>query len=147
MAVSAIKVTLGVDLGEGKFNSKISYPADPVAALATAKTNSTAIVTAAAAYVTAAATFAAALAVLVADAASPTQAHVTTANTAYTALAAAYTTLAAAITASDTTTQAASLAGDLVMLVDTAAITTSNGVNAAVRKALRAAENIGIVKP
>lgn len=108
MAVSQIKVTLGADLGEGKFNTSASYGTDPVAA---------------------AVPVAAALAVLVADGASPTQAHVTTLNS-------AYTTLAAAISTANLTVQ-----------VDTAVITTSNGVKAAFQKALQAAKNLGIVTP
>jgi uncharacterized membrane protein len=124
MAVSAIKVTLGTSLGEGKFNSATSYPADPV-------------VTAAAVPSTAA--VAAAVAALVADGATPTQAHVTTLNT-------AWGTLLTAITTYETAVQS-SASGNLVILIDTAVITTSNAVKWAISQALQAAKNLGIVTP
>lgn len=114
MAVSAVVVTLGGDLGEGKFNSTHSYKV-PTVADATA--------------------FEAALATLVADGASPTQAHVTAANN-------AYTTFKTAKLAYDAAT-----AGNLVVLVDTAVLTTSNACKWAVKRALQALANIGIVLP
>lgn len=79
--------------------------------------------------------FEAALATLVADGASPTQAHVTAVNN-------AYTTIKAAKLAYDAAT-----AGNLVVLVDTAVLTTSNAVNWAVKRALRALAGLGIVLP
>lgn len=114
MAISAVVVTLGAHLGEGKYNSSHSFTV-PAVADATA--------------------FEAALATLVADGASPTQAHVTAVNN-------AYTTLKTAKTAYDTAT-----AGNLVVLVDTAVLASSNAAKWAVKRALQALANIGIVLP
>lgn len=175
MAVSAIAVTLGVDLGEGKFNSSIGYAADPVAAVTTqaallvtakakvvlAQTASDTVVANAVSYAALAATFATALGVCVSDGASPTQAHVTTANTAYTALAAAYDTLSTDITTLDTAVDLAvtdtnlvtlaalttALGSNVIVLIDTAVITTGNAYKWAIQKALQAAKNVGIVAP
>lgn len=79
--------------------------------------------------------FEAALATLVADGATPTQAHVTAVNS-------AWTTLKTAKVAYETAT-----AGNLVVLVDAAVLTTSNAAKWALKRALQGLANIGIVLP
>lgn len=162
MAVSAITVTLGVDLGEGKFNSKVSYPADPVALATTADTDVGVIVTDMTTAFTAQDIFGNALVAITGDSYSNTthlwttggatgltHAQVVTLmalfNTASSDFVLAQTAAVAAKAA--TVAAKAPLGGNLVVLVDTVAITTSNGMKAAVEKALRAAKNIGIVQP
>lgn len=122
MAKIAVSATLGASLGEGNYNTSTGLKPDPVAAAAAAP-DSTAL--------------AAAMAVLVADGASPTQAHVTTADAALTTFLAAQTVYTAAVQAS--------VAGNLVLLIDTAVLTTSNAIRACIRAALQQAKNLGIV--
>ena len=120
MARIAFGCTLGQSLGEGRFssNSGSVAPAATSAGVAagTLTTNVDAAVT-----------------VLVADGASPTQAHVNTLKT-------AWDLLAAAIAAANTATAAA----NVVLDIDTAVVTTRNGVKAAVRDLLRAVEGSGM---
>ena len=73
---------------------------------------------------------AAAMAVLVADGAAPTQAHVTTANNALTAYLAAVSSNTGA---------------NLVLIVDTAVLTTSNKISSAVKAALQLLRNYGLL--
>lgn len=109
MARIAFGCTLGSDLGQGRFSSSAGSvaPASTAAGVAagTLTTN-----------------VAAAVAVLVADGASPTQAHVTTLNT-------AWGLLATAIAAANT----AAAAANVVLDIDTAVVTTQNGVRHAMR--------------
>lgn len=120
MARIAFGCTLGASLGEGRFGSNSG-------SVAPASTSST---TAAGTLTT---NVAAAVAVLVADAASPTQAHVNTLNT-------AWGLLATAIAAANT----AAAAANVVIDIDTAVVTTRNGVMAAVRDLLRTIDGSGM---
>ncbi len=120
MARIAFGCTLGQSLGEGRFSSSSgsAAPATTSAAIAngTLKTD-----------------VAAAVAVLVADGASPTQGHVDTLNTAWGLLA---TAIAAAATGAT--------AANVVLDIDTAVVTTKNGVKAAVREILRTVDGSGL---
>ena len=120
MARIAFGCTLGQSLGEGRFSSSSgsAAPATTSAAIAngTLKTD-----------------VAAAVAVLVADGASPTQGHVDTLNT-------AWGLLATAIAAAATGATAANVGLD----IDTAVVTTKNGVKAAVREILRTVDGSGL---
>lgn len=133
MTTASIKATLGANLGEGKWGVTLGATAD-VTGLSTASDTAAALV------VTDAVPVAAALAVLVTDGASPTQAHVTTLNN-------AYTTLAAAITAAKAATVAAkaATAGDVVVSVNQATVTTRNQITDILRKLLNQLPNFGIV--
>lgn len=123
MASRAISVTLGAAVSpDGVYCASAGGAKDPVVAAA-AIADKTA--------------FEAALAVLVADGASPTQAHVTTANN-------AYTTYAAAVVTYQTAVQA-SVAGNLVLILDTAVLTTSNKISSAVKAALQLLRNYGLL--
>lgn len=122
MASRAIAVTLGAAVSpDGEWAASAGGQKDPVVAAA-AVADSTAL--------------AAAMAVLVADGASPTQAHVTTANN-------ALTTYLAAVVTYQTAVQA-SVAGNLVLIVDTAVLTTSNKIKGAVKAALQLLRNYGL---
>ncbi len=121
MAVSAVGVTLGASLGEGKYNSRAAPAnADPAAAVAAVGAAEIPV--------------AAAVAVLVADGASPTQAHVNTLNSAHTTLAAA---IAAAATAAPGT-------ANLTVSVDLAVVTTRNALRAALRAAREFFDSAGL---
>lgn len=139
MARAAFGCTLGTAIGpagEGRFTPLSGAVTPSSTAATTADTNTG---TAAGTLTT---NVAAAVAVLVADAASPTQAHVTTLNTAWgllaTAIAAAKTSTAAAVTGA--------AQANAVLDIDTAVITTQNGVRAAVRSLLRAIEGSGMAQ-
>ncbi len=127
MARVAYACTLGASLGEGRFNSLAGgAPGGSIVTLAT--TADTDAGTASGQLTT---DVAAAVAVLVADGASPTQAHVNTLNT-------AWGLLATAIATAKTSTAAAKAAGasNVVLDIDTAVVTTKNGVRAALRRLL-----------
>lgn len=136
MARVAYACTLGSSLGEGRFNSSVGgAPGGSIVTLA-----GTADTDAGTASGTLTTNVAAAVAVLVADAASPTQAHVNTLNTAWgllaTAIAAAKTSTAAA--------KAAGAVGDVVLDIDTAVVTTKNGMRAALRQLMQAVDGSGL---
>lgn len=134
MSVSAIKVTLGSDGGDGKFNSTVSYPADPVANLAAAL----------AAYDTAAASIIA----ITGDTYSTVTKQFTFGGA--TGLThAQWATQGALLNAAIAPVVAANAAetGNLTLLIDNAVITTSNGIKWAIKQALQAAANLGIVIP
>ncbi len=120
MARIAFGATLGQSLGEGRFSSSSGSVAPAATSSAVAAGTLTTNV-------------AAAVAVLVADGASPTQAHVNTLNT-------AWGLLATAIAAADIATAAA----NVVLDIDTAVVTTRNGVSAAVRELMKTIEGSGL---
>lgn len=122
MAARSIIVTLGTDNGDGTFVTKPAGKGDPV------------VVGAA---IPSFVNLAASMAVLVADGASPTQAHVTTANN-------DLTTLTAASVAYNAAMQGA-VGSNLVLILDTAVLTTSNKIKSAVAAALQMCRNFGIV--
>lgn len=120
MARIAFVCTIGTALKEGRFStSSGARAAHSVPAGLAAGTLTTNV--------------AAAVAQLVTDAGSPTQGHVNTLNT-------AWGLLATAIAATSTAT----LAGDAVLDIDTAVITTQNGVRAAVRELLQTVAGSGM---
>lgn len=120
MARIAFGCTLGQSLGEGRFSSN----SGPVAPAATAAATAAGTLTT---------NVAAAVAALVADGASPTQGHVDTLNT-------AWGLLATAIAAANTATAAA----NVVLDIDTAVVTTQNGVLAAIRQIETALRGSGL---
>jgi hypothetical protein len=137
MARVAFGCTLGAALGptgEGRFSSVSGAVAPSTTAATKADTD------AGTASGTLTTNVAAAVAVLVADGASPTQAHVTTLNTAWgllaTAIATAKTSTAAAVTAA--------AQANVVLDIDTAVVTTQNGVRHAMRNLLRTIEGSGL---
>lgn len=134
MARIAFGVTLGQSLGNGEFST--SGGGLPP--------NLTAATTADDAAGTASGTLTTnvgdAVAVLVADGATPTQAHVNTLNT-------AWGLLATAIAAAKTATAAAKTgvaAKNVILDIDTAVVTTRNGVRAALRELTRAVDGSGL---
>lgn len=120
MARIAFGATLGGNLGEGKFSTSGGSVAPAATAAGVAAGTLTTNV-------------AAAVAVLVADGASPTQAHVNTLNT-------AWGLLATAIAAANTATAAA----NVVLDIDTAVVTTQNGVRAAMRELMQTVRGSGL---
>lgn len=148
MAVQAIKATLGQALPNGNFNSSAGNVNDPVAALATVvDTDIVAYDAAAVDYGTDKTTFETALGVLVADGASPTEAHVTAVDAAYDDLAADYVALAAAYATLKADVALVSLSGDAVLLIDTAVVTTVNGLKAIIRSLLQIVAGSGTLAP
>ncbi len=148
MSVSAIKVTLGVDQLDGSFGSSTSYPSDPLALATTADTAVALVLTD---YDTAAASIVA----ISGDTYSAVTHQFTTGGATGLTSAQLHTqmallnTMATALIAAKAATVAAKapLGGNLVVLIDTAVITTSNGVKWAINLALQAAKNLGIVSP
>lgn len=134
MARIAFGCTLGQSLGEGRFSTSSGAKTPALTAATTADTDTG---TASGTLTT---DVAAAVAVLVADGASPTQAHVNTLNTAWgllaTAIAAAKVSTAAAVVAA--------APANVVLDIDTAAVTTQNGVRAAVREIMQAVKGSGL---
>lgn len=134
MARIAFGCTLGGDLGQGRFSSSAGAKTPALTSATTADTDTG---TASGTLTT---NVAAAVAVLVADGALPTQAHVNTLNTAWgllaTAIAAAKVSTAAAVVAS--------APANVVLDIDTAVVTTQNGVRAAVRSIEQALRGSGL---
>lgn len=134
MTVSAIKVTLGADMGEGKFNSSTSYNSDPVA-------NSAATL--------AALDVAGAAIVAITGDTYSNVTHQFTFGGATGLTHAQWATNGALLNTAFAAAAATNggLSGNLIVLVDTAAITISNAYHWALKQALQAAKNIGIVTP
>lgn len=134
MARIAFGCTLGQSLGEGRFSTSAGAKTPSLTAATAADT---ATGTASGALTT---DVAAAVAVLVADGASPTQAHVNTLNTAWglleTAIAAAKVSTAAAVVSA--------APANVVLDIDTAVVTTQNGVRAALRSIDQALKGSGL---
>lgn len=134
MARTAFGATLGGSLGNGAFSTS-SKGVTPI--LTAATTADDAAATAAGTLTT---DVAAAVAVLVADGASPTQGHVNTLNSAWGLLATAIAAASAATAAAKT----AAAPANVVLDVDTAVVTTQNGVRAALREILQAVRGSGL---
>jgi len=143
MAVSAIKVTLGQSLPGSDFNSVATAGlADPRAKAATSVVSATAADDAVAA--------SQALEAAVSDARAAAAANATIAGdgtalglvnaiqTAFDLLIAAQVTAKTATAAAKTDATAVSLTGDLIILIDTAVITSRNALQAALKRALLA---------
>lgn len=134
MARVAFGVTLGGDLGSGRFNTSGGSLPPNLTAATTADTDAG---TAAGTLTT---NVAAAVAALVADGASPTQGHVNTLNT-------AWGLLATAIAQAKTSTAAAKVgvaAANVILDIDTAVVTTQNGVRAAMRELMQTVRGSGL---
>ena len=120
MARIAFGCTLGADLAQGRFSSVSGAVAPSATSAGVAAGTLTTNV-------------AAAVAQLVTDAGTPTQGHVNTLNT-------AWGLLATAIAAANT----AAAAANVVIDIDTAVVTTLNGLTHAVRNLLRTVEGSGM---
>lgn len=136
MALAAVKITVGTDLGGGQYGSSINGGSVPN--IATAVTDVATLV----ADNVAVTPVENAVATLEADGATPTQAHVT-------ALRGVWNTLSAACTAHngdanamnvDVTAINAALSGDVVVIWNGSVVTHRNQLRAALRLALRAVD-------
>lgn len=134
MARIAFGATLGTSLGEGRFGTSAGGLPPNLTAATTADDDTG---TASGTLTT---NVAAAVAVLVADGASPTQAHVNTLNTAWGLLATAIATAKVSTAAA----KAGVAAKNVILDIDTAVVTTQNGVRAALRDIMRAVEGSGL---